>query len=366
MNNSINIFLLLFGSLQGVLIFLYLLRKKVYRYVNFYLGLFVWVLVLQILMKVVQKVWLREHLLWWYDISYYLPLLYAPLVYLYIRQYLYPHKYFNTSTLYHFIPFVAMLIIHSNYWLFPKSLSVIFHYSGRLSTQFLSLGVYYFLSLGYIRHWEKQNQSVAKENQSQLHWLKTLDHLTLLVGVSISLALVLLHAFYPQYTEYRFLFLFLTVFIYWLSYQAIANPSIFNGLSLNESEKYAHSTLSPQEAENIFHQLTHLMKQEKYYLNADLNLQKLANQLQISKHILSQVLNEVTGKNYYDFVNEYRVKEAKRLLLNPKKQQFTIAALAYEAGFSSLSAFNEIFKKHTQLTPSQFRKSHLIAQEKLN
>jgi AraC-like DNA-binding protein len=360
MDLNINVFVLLLGLFQGVLIAFFLLRRPQNRTANLFLSAYVLVLIVQILFKVAHKVWLRENLLWWYDIAYHLPLLYAPLIYLYIKHYLSVNKSLNISVLWHFLPFAAILIIQSFYAFFPRFFWLIFKYEYKFIIQLLSLSIYTWLSYQLLNHWKKQFPTKISANKPQLRWLGTLNQLNFGLGASVSFGLMFLYATHPHYFEYRFLFLTLTVFVYWLSYQAIANPLIFNGLQNDLPEKYAHSSLSASEAQFIFNELVQLMNQKKPYLDPDLNIQKLASRLQINKHSLSQVLNEVAGKNYYDFVNEYRVKEAQKLLQNPDKQHFTIAALAYEAGFNSLSAFNEIFKKQTQLTPSQFRKRLLI------
>ena len=71
---------------------------------------------------------------------------------------------------------------------------------------------------------------------------------------------------------------------------------------------------------------------------------------------LSQVINEVEGINFYDYVNRLRVEEFKRLLSLPENQRFTLLALAYDCGFNSKSAFNRCFKKTTGLSPSEYAK----------
>ena len=71
---------------------------------------------------------------------------------------------------------------------------------------------------------------------------------------------------------------------------------------------------------------------------------------------LSQLLNENLNQKFYDFVNGYRVEEAKRALFDPANDHLTILAVALEAGFSSKSAFNAAFKKFAGTTPSDFRK----------
>ena len=69
---------------------------------------------------------------------------------------------------------------------------------------------------------------------------------------------------------------------------------------------------------------------------------------------LSQIINELEGKNFYEFVNQYRIEEFKRLVSFPKNHQFTLLSLAFECGFNSKSSFNRYFKKSTGQTPSQY------------
>jgi len=86
----------------------------------------------------------------------------------------------------------------------------------------------------------------------------------------------------------------------------------------------------------------------------DLNLPKLAQRLSMSTHHLSQIINERLQKNFFEFVNQYRIEEAKNLLRD--KANINVAEIGFEAGFSSVSAFNTAFKKYTGLSPSQFRR----------
>ena len=97
------------------------------------------------------------------------------------------------------------------------------------------------------------------------------------------------------------------------------------------------------------------MTEEKPYLNEDLTSKEVAQKLNISTNHLSQVINENLGKNFFDFVNGYRVDLAKQKLSDPANNIYTIISLAYDCGFSSKSSFNAIFKKFVGVTPSEFR-----------
>ena len=100
-----------------------------------------------------------------------------------------------------------------------------------------------------------------------------------------------------------------------------------------------------------------LMNTQKPFLNPDLNLQELAGQLGISPGTLSKVINGLLGKNFNDFVNEYRVQEAKVRLADPQNSHLSILGIAFECGFNSKATFNRAFRKYAQQAPSEFLQS---------
>src|SRR5207253_4265417 len=105
--------------------------------------------------------------------------------------------------------------------------------------------------------------------------------------------------------------------------------------------------------------LQNYMQQNKPFLDSELTLDELAVQLQVKPKLLSQTINEVAQQNFFEFINHYRIEEAKRLLTNPKDKKITVLEVMYEVGFNSKSSFNTLFKKATGLTPSEFKKNHL-------
>jgi AraC-like DNA-binding protein len=100
------------------------------------------------------------------------------------------------------------------------------------------------------------------------------------------------------------------------------------------------------------------MEQEKRYHNNKLTLKQLATDLNISINHLSQVINSAFGVNFFEFINRYRIGEAKRLLSELPSQQGLILSIALSVGFSSSSTFYAAFKKHLGVTPSQYRRTH--------
>ena len=152
--------------------------------------------------------------------------------------------------------------------------------------------------------------------------------------------------------------------------QVIYSPSNNNGpvvLPLNTEEKksnkkkdtdrYVKSGLKKEKSEKYLQSLLEYMKEDSPYIDGKLSLKQVAIKLDISTNYLSQVINENLKKNFFDFVNEYRVNLIKQKMKDPDNSQYTLLALAYDCGFNSKSSFNVIFKKNTGLTPSEYLKS---------
>lgn len=128
------------------------------------------------------------------------------------------------------------------------------------------------------------------------------------------------------------------------------------GLTNSEpsQSKYQRSALDEAHASQIANKIENAMHNDRLYLDASLSLQKLAKHISTSPNYISQTLNESLGANFFDYVNKYRVEAAKQMLLESND---TVLNIAMNVGFNAKSSFYTAFKKETQLTPSQFRKS---------
>ncbi len=103
------------------------------------------------------------------------------------------------------------------------------------------------------------------------------------------------------------------------------------------------------------------LRKNKTFTNPDLSLSDLASKMKIQPHVLSKVINDGFGKNFFDFINGYRVEEFKRLAHDPRFKHHTFVSLAFEVGFNSKTAFNRSFKKLTNQTPREFFSNSHIA-----
>jgi ligand-binding sensor domain-containing protein/AraC-like DNA-binding protein len=151
-------------------------------------------------------------------------------------------------------------------------------------------------------------------------------------------------------------FLFRIGILFLLAVLLAAVFYIYKKRPFEKNEKYKGSPLTPQYAEECIKKLGHLMEVEKVYCLADVSLQALAEKLSVSPHLLSRVLNEKLNRNFWDFINSYRIEEAKRILQSPGGAQRKIVAVAFDVGFNTTVAFYNAFKKYTDMTPSRFKK----------
>jgi AraC-like DNA-binding protein len=154
----------------------------------------------------------------------------------------------------------------------------------------------------------------------------------------------------------------------WFVLKALYSPELFRGVD-SSLETVDNLIQQKETTEDIsqkdvttnpeIERLKIYMEQEKPYLDSSLTLQKLAGQLEMSSRDLSILINHELGQHFFDFVNKYRIKEATGILENKEKSDVTVLEILYEVGFNSKSSFNTAFKKHTNLTPTQYRKSHI-------
>lgn len=125
---------------------------------------------------------------------------------------------------------------------------------------------------------------------------------------------------------------------------------------VSDKTRYANSNLSEADASTINDRLLQCMEAGKPYLENQLSLRQLAEELNVNANYLSQVINEKHGKNFFEFINCYRVNELKKMMNDPDNRQFTLLSMAFDCGFNSKTTFNTAFKRITGLTPSQYLK----------
>lgn len=121
--------------------------------------------------------------------------------------------------------------------------------------------------------------------------------------------------------------------------------------------KYKNSRLSLNESQELYNKLIQLMEEIKIYRDTNLSLDFLADKMGIHRNTLSQLINSYCKSSYSDFINNYRIKEAKRIIVDCHKKRvaYKIWRISYESGFNSIATFYRLFKKAIGCTPCEYR-----------
>ncbi len=307
-------------------------------------------------------------------ISHPIPLLHGPLLYLYVSFSLRKEQHLLLKDYIHFIPFAVCYLGMIPFFMYPAEQKLmvnhqeISNYSIFMTVSliaFIASGIVYptmaYRLIGKFEKLIKNNFSF--DEKISLSWLRYC-----IWGLAGVFATVLLFSIIQNFAQLSFNpdFIYyseIILFIFFLGFYGIRHEGIFTetkttkSVIVDETPKpsgYKKSGLKDTEAEKLHQQLLQLMTDKKPYLEPKLSLATLANELDISVNYLSQIINQYQNKNFYDFVNEYRVEEFKNRILLPKNRNLNILAVALDAGFNSKSSFNMVFKKHVGKTPSEF------------
>lgn len=225
------------------------------------------------------------------------------------------------------------------------------------SSVMLSGVVYIIWSILLLRkHRQNILDQFSEIERVNLKWLQFLIY-----GLAIVWSVVI----FSQNDEY--IYVVVVVFVILTGFFGIQQIDIFKERTLHTSKsfeqeqgksppKYAKSGLTENRSQELYDKLQSLLEREKVYKQQELSVSDLAEKLDIHSNYLSQVINEKTGKSFYDFINTYRIEDFKKLVAEPANKKFTLLSLAYESGFNSKSSFNRYFKKATGQTPTQYLK----------
>ncbi|NQZ22527.1 MAG: AraC family transcriptional regulator [Colwellia sp.] len=409
----IEFIVLLLGSAHGFyLSFALLIKNNTENNANLLLALLVFSFTLRIFfifLDVAGFIAITPHLI---ELDASIAFLFGPLLFLYVQKLTSPSFY--RVHLLHFLPFILAIVISLPfYWQ-----SAEFKLTWLLDIPTTQLGLWYLtlfemifipiklvlLALYMVSIYQRliQHQANIADNFSNVEKLS----LTWLIRLFRTMSLLFLCwvfneviAFYVDFcsgsvlgvscqtlesianslkslTEYALVVCFYLISIYGLKQPAIFTvntraKSIKDSLELIDSqkvdditntkeqqvikdEKYQKSSLTVELSIKVFQEVSQLIHQQNLYLEPELSLLRLARKSGFSKHHLSQAINQCANKTFFDFINCLRVDHAKFLLHGENKMN--VLEVSIEAGFNSSSSFYNAFKKHTQLTPSQFKK----------
>lgn len=276
-------------------------------------------------------------------------LLVGPLLKFYVRamtmvDYKLP-KYFYLELLPFGLVFLASFRVSKN-WFESDSKQVLILFACVLIFIYLHFIVNILIAIRSFKRIQKEHRDElkTKAQKSILTWIKMLLIGSVFIWVSFVLNII------ENTVPYIVGPLVYSIVIYFLSLKAFQ-------LKITDVDG---SVFKSNEGKQVFDQISELIVKEKLYLNPDISLPHLSKLIKKSTQKTSEVINQYAKKNFNDFINYYRIQEAKEKLLDGKSSNYTISSIAFDTGFNSLSSFNTAFKKFEGSTPSAFRKSASI------
>lgn len=291
----------------------------------------------------------------------------GPCLYFYTKCITQPKFKFQKKHFIHFVPLVLEFIFFrtSIYRIGADGLYVeempLYSYV-YLTEQWLgliSILMYSFISFSILLKYKDQLKAYYSKIEHLSHkWLQT--PIIIFAGFFIYwqiLTEIDRFVFDKIYREYYFLpnFVLLSIITCWLGFRGYIQKEREVVLLKPETKETTHKHIEKDEA--FITRLKNLMKTKKPYLDPELNLSMLAELLDMKPKELSAKINQNCQQNFYDLINSYRIEAFKHRLKSSERLQYSLLGHAYECGFNSKSTFNHVFKKNTQLTPSQYLKS---------
>ncbi|MFH6991798.1 helix-turn-helix domain-containing protein [Flavobacterium sp. FlaQc-48] len=295
-----------------------------------------------------------------------------PCIYLSTIYFVQPIRVFKNKDGLHFLPFLICVLLQliwkvkgMDFMIVPLFAigNFIFFIRDLLPLQFLAYIIVSYRALTVHRRNLKQITAAVKE--IGLDWL---GYFLLILSV-ISL-------FWLNDALFGVLFLLkvmpviYTGSIFFLAYFSIRQDAVFafNKTELKEIAVLLDQTLpdtppkvprlNDQEFAVSLAKLSQLMEEDQIFLNNDLSLADLADRLALSIHDTSYLINTHTKGNFYNFINQLRVEQAKNMLLDGRMEELSMIGIAFGSGFNSKTAFNTAFKKYTGYSPTAYMKAH--------
>ena len=240
--------------------------------------------------------------------------------------------------------FVSSLFITKE-WFENNNKMAIILFSSVLIFIYLHFAFYIFLSWRTVQNVKKdyQKEIQTKSQKAIFDWLRLLIIGFVIIWISYVLNIL------DDEVPYIIGPIMYSFAIYFLSYKAFQlKATEIDGEAFKENDNT-----------ELFDEISKLIIDKKLYLEPDLSLSKLGKLIGQSTQKTSSVINQYAKRNFNDFINYYRIQDAKNMLSNTESEKFTISSIAYDTGFSSLSSFNSAFKKFEGMTPSSYRKRQL-------
>jgi AraC-like DNA-binding protein len=235
---------------------------------------------------------------------------------------------------------------------------------------FATMALYFFLTYReLIKYRKKAEENFSDLNAVGVKWAKQIFFGRYIIGLVDYLLIFVAFTFVEWYKPYNGILnvIIYTGFLYFITIKGKLNPRIYQLRMIQEKpeeqkeEILEESDHKPEKELTEEHQLIaqnvlKLMEEQKLYREEGLSIKQVADELGVQLYMVSQSINLALGKNFFELVNGYRVEEAKSMIMDEKYNHLSMIGIGFESGFSSKTAFNTAFKKHTGITPSEYKR----------
>ena len=304
--------------------------------------------------------------------------MFGPLLYLYVNSLSVENFRLKPLMLLHLLPLVAVGIHRTI--VSPVSIggptelagnTMYFYNKIYYSLLVFSLLTYWIFSLKLILTYRKNipNHFSNYSSKNSLGWLISVLTLFLVLFVIDFSMSFITRVLGFEIGRFSFLSLNLTIFTFIMIFFGINQSVIYKTRRIlieepeySENQVYqeainSRSFFNEKQLEEITNTIFQYLKNKKPYLNPEYSLQIMAEDLNISRHKLSEAINNGQKKNFYKLINEFRVEEVKEMLVNSAFSHYTVLGIGLECGFNSKTSFNRIFKEETGFTPTEYKKN---------
>ena len=374
MNFSILNLIVILGSIQGFLLALvFLTNKQFNKKSNQFLAILIITLSMPNFLNAIKQTSLGEE----YPVLDFLPLYFLFLIpfslYYFIQYLIQPDYSFQKKEYLFLIPFglqvlhqllIFILYLIDSPYLSPDNSLLWFCSDLFEAGAMIATIVVLFIIIRKLNGYEASLfDTYANIESRSMRWLKNTMIASLILWVCWFVPFMSGYGSKSQGLYYP-LFLGLALVSYWLAYAMYSRRDIFENNEILSEEAKLQSPVQElsQKTDEHYQNLLSLIEEEKLFKNPDISMTLLAAKMKLSNGYLSQIINQKEGKNFFEFINAYRVEEVKRNLADPNFDHFSILGIGLEAGFKSKSTFNAVFKKMTGHTPTAYKK--LLTEEK--
>ena len=300
-----------------------------------------------------------------------------PVFYLYVYSVCYSDFKLKPKYIIHLLPFlIANLILLPRFYTVDVASKISFlkNHQNMIELQFNHILIHFqiviytiavFITLRKVKKLYLENHAGTSINS--YNWLFQFTIVLTLLYLIALFKNIFKFSDYPDISEWIKigLILFQLLIICWYLFKALNNPSLFRNIDSNlklvsdiilEEENSIYTDANNNEFDDELLKLKEYMYNEKPFLNPSITIKNISDEIEIPVRDLSLLINHKLGQHFFDFINAYRIENAKIILSDTTKSKVTILEILYEVGFNSKSSFNTAFKKHTGFTPTLYRK----------